>query len=97
MNQPTKTLKTRVDIGGSECLSEEAEYQEEELEKLMAEVEQMAEKIIEYRSTLRDQFKNTFTLCLSAQRPALPGIEPGSEPGPSGEHQLNQGSFTYLA
>ncbi|KAH7577897.1 hypothetical protein JRO89_XS01G0313200 [Xanthoceras sorbifolium] len=86
LNDPTKTLETRVETRGSECGSGESDCEEVELEKLESDVKQMAQKILEYRTTLPDQLKNTFALILSAQRPALPGIEFVSEPGPSGEH-----------
>ncbi|TXG62841.1 hypothetical protein EZV62_009835 [Acer yangbiense] len=86
LNDPTKTLETRVEIRSSECGSGEPECEEEELEKLESDVKQMAQRILEYRATLPDQLKNTFASILSAQRPALPGIEPQSEPGPSRDH-----------
>ncbi|KAK3194829.1 hypothetical protein Dsin_026139 [Dipteronia sinensis] len=91
LNDPTKTLETRVEIRSSECGSGEPECEEEELEKLESDVKQMAQRILDYRATLPDQLKNTFALILSAQRPALPGIEPQSEPGPSLDHNPDSG------
>ncbi|KAL5792439.1 hypothetical protein ACOSP7_001033 [Xanthoceras sorbifolium] len=91
LNDPTKTLETRVETRGSECGSGESDCEEVELEKLESDVKQMAQKILEYRTTLPDQLKNTFALILSAQRPALPGIEFVSEPGLSGEHNTDSG------
>ncbi|KAK2650334.1 hypothetical protein Ddye_017823 [Dipteronia dyeriana] len=91
LNDPAKTLETRVEIRSSECGSGEPECEEEELEKLESDVKQMAQRILEYRATLPDQLKNTFASILSAQRPALPGIEPQSEPGPSGDHNPDSG------
>ncbi|KAI9182384.1 hypothetical protein LWI28_024788 [Acer negundo] len=91
LNDPTKTLETHVEIRSSECGSGEPECEEEELEKLESDVKQMAQRILEYRATLPDQLKNTFASILSAQRPALPGIEPQSEPGPSRDHNPDSG------
>lgn len=57
----------------------------EEVEKLEADVTQMAQKILEYRTTLPDQLKSALASSLVAQRPPLPTHLPhGSEPGPSG-------------
>lgn len=90
LNDPPKTLETRVDIRGAECGSGESEPEEEDLQKLESDVKQMAQKILEYRATLPDQLKSTFASILSSQRPVLSGFESESEPGPSGEH--NRGS-----
>lgn len=90
LNDPPKTLKTRVDIRGAECGSGESEPEEEDVQKLESDVKQMAQKILEYRATLPDQLKSTFASILSSQRPVLSGFESESEPGPSGEH--NRGS-----
>ncbi|OMP00464.1 hypothetical protein COLO4_12704 [Corchorus olitorius] len=58
---------------------------EEDLEELESEVKKMAEKILEYRANVPDQLKSTLASILSAQRPNLPGIDDGSEPGTSQE------------
>ncbi|XP_044493838.1 uncharacterized protein LOC123217119 [Mangifera indica] len=94
LNDPPKTLETRVDIRGAECGSGESEPEEEDLQKLESDVKQMAQKILEYRATLPDQLKSTFASILSSQRPVLSGFESESEPGPSGEH--NRGSGEYV-
>ncbi|KAJ0052455.1 uncharacterized protein LOC116142612 [Pistacia vera] len=91
LNDPPKTLETRVDIRGAECGSGESEPEEEDLEKLESDVKQMAQKILEYRATLPDQLKNTFASILSSQRPVLPGFESGLEPGPSRDHNTDSG------
>ncbi|XP_057980892.1 uncharacterized protein LOC131166393 [Malania oleifera] len=62
----------------------------EELEKLEAQVTQMAQQILHYRETLPDQLKDIFASTLIAQRPLLPLVEYESEPGPSGDP--NQGA-----
>ncbi|GFZ06856.1 hypothetical protein Acr_18g0010260 [Actinidia rufa] len=67
---------------------------DEELEKLEADVSEMAEKILEYRTTLPDQLKNAIASTLAAQRPVFPTRNTdGSEPGPSGNP--NPGTFLY--
>lgn len=92
LNDPPKTLETRVEIRGAECGSEESEPEEDDLEKLESDVKQTAQKILEYRATLPDHLKSTFASILSSQRPVLPGFESRIEPGPSGDH--NPGSFS---
>lgn len=68
-------------------LKEAAE--EEELLKLEEEVEQMAQKVLEYRTTLPDQLTCTLSSLLTAQRPVLveegPEPETGALPGPNSE------------
>ncbi|XVE77133.1 hypothetical protein DITRI_Ditri13aG0037400 [Diplodiscus trichospermus] len=85
LNNRLKTLDTRVGNQRSESEHES----EENLEELEAEVKKMAEKILEYRSTIPDQLKTTLGSILSTQRPNLPGIDGGSEPGPSGERNAD--------
>ncbi|KAJ4726940.1 Eukaryotic translation initiation factor 3 subunit C like [Melia azedarach] len=91
LNDPTKTLETRIGIRGAECGSGESEAEEEELEKLESDVKQMAQKILEYRAALPDQLKNTFASILSAQRPVFPGSESWLEPGLFGEQKSDSG------
>uniref|UniRef100_A0A5B6YUL1 Uncharacterized protein n=1 Tax=Davidia involucrata TaxID=16924 RepID=A0A5B6YUL1_DAVIN len=58
----------------------------EELDKLEADVKQMAQKILEYRATLPDQVKNTLASIIDSQRPVVAThLDEGSEPGPSGD------------
>ncbi|KAL8028208.1 hypothetical protein ABFX02_14G144100 [Erythranthe guttata] len=56
--------------------------EEEEIQRLEEEVEQMAQKILEYRTTLPDQLSCTLSSLLSSQRPVLPThlVDPGPEP-----------------
>ena len=61
--------------------SEEEEEEEEENEELERDVKQMAEKLLQYRTTLPDHLRSTFSSVLTAQRPVLP---PPSESAPSG-------------
>ncbi|KAM7508662.1 hypothetical protein LguiA_019115 [Lonicera macranthoides] len=57
-----------------------------EVKNLEAEVNQMAEKILQYRSTLPDQLKTTLASILAAQRPVvLTRFDDGSEPCPSSD------------
>ncbi|KAH8488653.1 hypothetical protein Peur_059696 [Populus x canadensis] len=69
----------------------EEEEEVEKLEKLETEVKQMAKKILEYRTTLPDQLKTTVASLLSSQRPVLPHLDSGSDPGPSGELKPDSG------
>ena len=79
-----ETLRSEMDCDGDD----------EELEKLESDVKEMAEKILEYRTTLPDQLKNALASTLAAQRPVFSNrITDGSEPGPSGNP--NPGTFLY--
>ncbi|CAN0824786.1 hypothetical protein LINGRAHAP2_LOCUS214 [Linum grandiflorum] len=69
---------------GSQPEFEEVTIEEEELDGLAEEVQQMANKIQEYRATLPDQLKTTLASLLSSQRTLVPEID-SSGPGPSGE------------
>lgn len=62
-SQQHREMKRRV---GS---SEEEEEENEELER---DVKQMAEKLLQYRTTLPDHLRSTFSSVLTAQRPVLP-------------------------
>ncbi|XP_065859542.1 uncharacterized protein [Euphorbia lathyris] len=98
-NPPTETLTTAVEnsrgpeesepVTGEE--DDEEEVGEQELEKLEMEAEEMAKKILEYRATLPDQLKTTLTSILSSQRPSLPDIDSGSDPGPARESTSDSG------
>jgi hypothetical protein len=80
-----KTLGTHEDVRPSE------EEEEEEVEKLEADVKEMAQKILEYRAALPDQLRTTLASALSAQRPVLPD---GLGPAPLGA--LNTGHASRL-
>lgn len=86
LNNKLKTLETRIDNRHAE--SEPGS--EDELEELEWDVKKMAEKILEYRATIPDQLKTTLDSILSTQRPNLAGIDDGSEPGPSAEHNASR-------
>ncbi|XP_062155002.1 uncharacterized protein LOC133863044 [Alnus glutinosa] len=71
-----KTLGAREDARSSE-------EEEEEVEKLEADVKEMAHKILEYRATLPDQLRTTLASALAAQRPVSPdglGLAPSGAP-----------------
>ncbi|XP_059651419.1 uncharacterized protein LOC132299014 [Cornus florida] len=69
----------------------------EELDKLEADVNRMAQRILEYRTTLPDQLKNTLASVLASQRPVLvTHPEDGSEPGPSGYPNPDAGGLIQL-
>lgn len=71
---------------------EDEEEENYEVKNLEAEVNQMAEKILQYRSTLPDQLKTTLASILAAQRPVvLTRFDDGSEPCPSSDP--NPGKF----
>ncbi|KAM7261148.1 hypothetical protein ACFE04_026623 [Oxalis oulophora] len=53
---------------------------EEDLEMVESEVKQMAVKILEYRDTLPDQLKTSFTSLLSSQRPLTYPHQDSGEP-----------------
>jgi hypothetical protein len=60
-----------------------SEEEEEEVEKLEADVKEMAHKILEYRATLPDQLRTTLASALAAQRPVSPdglGLAPSGAP-----------------
>ncbi|KAK4411386.1 hypothetical protein Sango_0211600 [Sesamum angolense] len=71
----------------------------EEVLKLEAEVQQMAEKLLEYRATLPDQLHSTLSSLLASQRPVSlarlsveeSGPEAGTPPRPEAEAGATQG------
>ncbi|KAK4787655.1 hypothetical protein SAY86_011488 [Trapa natans] len=69
---------------------------EEDLEQLELEVQNMAEKILHYRSTLSEQLKNAFAVLASAHRPEFPQVDSGSEPRPSGAPRQGNMAFPKL-
>lgn len=86
-----KTLGTREDVRTSE------EEEEEELEKLEADVKEMAQKILEYRAALPDQLRTTLASALSAQRPVLPdGLGPAPSGAPNTGHVSSFVWFFYF-
>lgn len=54
-----------------ELEEEDEEEEEEEVQKLEEEVKEMAQKILDYRTTLPDQLKSTLASVLTAQRPVI--------------------------
>ncbi|KAL0428876.1 UNVERIFIED_CONTAM: hypothetical protein Sradi_0513600 [Sesamum radiatum] len=72
---------------------------EEELLKLEEEVQEMAEKLLEYRATLPDKLDSTLSSLLASQRPLSPtclavegsGLESGTPPRPDAEAGATQG------
>lgn len=86
-----KTLGAREDARSSE------EEEEEEVEKLEADVKEMAHKILEYRATLPDQLRTTLASALAAQRPVSPdglGLAPSGAPNTG--HVSRFSSFFYF-
>ncbi|XP_047323187.1 uncharacterized protein LOC124926907 [Impatiens glandulifera] len=91
---PQTLISTIAHTGDSE-LEEEEDQEEEELENLEAEVKEMAQRILEYRTTMPEQFKRALESTLSAQRPFMPApnlllersaaAEPSSHGGPNEE------------
>ncbi|XP_011093143.1 uncharacterized protein LOC105173171 [Sesamum indicum] len=79
-------------------LQEAAE--EEEVLKLEEEIEQMAQKALEYRTTLPDQLISTLSSLLAFQRPVLPTYlidevaepETRTPPAPDSEAGVSQGA-----
>lgn len=84
----------------------EAEEEEEEIEKIEAEVKEMGEKILNYRTTLPLQLKSSLSSILAAQRPIIlpthfdsgsesqPG--PSTHPGPDGVRPIGSGNGALL-
>lgn len=62
----------------------------EELQNLEADVNQMAQTILHFRTSLPDQLKKTLASLLAAQRPVLP-LESASVPGPSKDPSTDAG------
>ncbi|KAL0339423.1 UNVERIFIED_CONTAM: hypothetical protein Sangu_1464400 [Sesamum angustifolium] len=83
--------------GDAADLQEAAE--EEEVLKLEEEIEKMAQKVLEYRTTLPDQLTSNLSSLLAFQRPVLPThlidevAEPETRtpPGPDSEAGVSQG------
>lgn len=72
------SLETHIDSRRAESEPDS----EDDLEELESDVKKMAEKILEYRSTIPDQLKATLASVLSSQAPDFSGID---EAGSSGE------------
>ncbi|KZV57641.1 hypothetical protein F511_03101 [Dorcoceras hygrometricum] len=75
MSIPTQN-DDESEIGGEE---------EDEVLKLEEEVERMAEKVLEYRTSLPNQLTSTLASLLSAQRPIIPDPEVGTVSGSGSE------------
>ncbi|MED6220040.1 hypothetical protein PIB30_041296 [Stylosanthes scabra] len=65
LNKASKVVRTQEGVRSSQS-------EDSDLESLESELKQMANKILEYRSTLSDQLKSTLLYVLDAQRPLLP-------------------------
>lgn len=77
---------------------------DDELEKLESDVNQIAEKILEYRQSLPDQLSNTLASILTSQRPVIlthfdNELEPGTsdKPSPESGRPVESGPTTLLA
>ncbi|KAK4418635.1 hypothetical protein Salat_2276300 [Sesamum alatum] len=72
---------------------------EEEVLKLEEQVQQMAEKLLEYRATLPDQLGSTLSSLLASQRPVSLTRLAVEEPGPRSRERLPTGCRrrSYLA
>ncbi|KAL4353455.1 hypothetical protein GQ457_06G032080 [Hibiscus cannabinus] len=79
LNNKHKSVETRIDSRRAESELDS----EEDLEEVESDVKKMAEKILEYRSTIPKQLHATLASVLSSQRPDFSDV--GSEPGSSGE------------
>lgn len=67
---------------------------EEEVQKLEEEVKEMAQKILDYRTTLPDQLKSTLVSVLAAQRPVIhTHFDSGSESISGTSSDPHQGIF----
>ena len=62
----------------------------EELEELEADVKDMAQKLLHYRTTLPVQLKSTFTSILSSQRPPFLEFVSGSDLEAAGQSDSGQ-------
>ncbi|XP_010255378.1 PREDICTED: uncharacterized protein LOC104596064 isoform X2 [Nelumbo nucifera] len=90
--------RTLEDLSSEERGEDDQEEEElENLEKLEAEVKQMAQRILEYRTTLPDQFKSTLSSILVSQRPILPHFDIAAEPGISGDRTPDGGEHVQLS
>ncbi|XAR63066.1 hypothetical protein NMG60_11022875 [Bertholletia excelsa] len=84
MANQSQNQSLRSEFGRGDMEKELEEEEEEEVGRLEGEVKHMAQKILDYRTTLPDQLKNALTASLAAQRPPIPThLVDGSEPGPS--------------
>lgn len=74
--------------------NEEEGGEEEEVQKLEEEVKEMAQKILDYRTTLPDQLKSTLVSVLAAQRPVIhTHFDSGSESISGTSSDPHQGIF----
>ncbi|CAI9101821.1 OLC1v1039237C1 [Oldenlandia corymbosa var. corymbosa] len=65
--------------------------EEDEVEKLEAQVNEMAQKLLNYRATFPDQLKSTLSSVLVARRPLIPThFDSGSESEPGTSDDPNQ-------
>ncbi|XVF80062.1 hypothetical protein PTKIN_Ptkin15bG0040400 [Pterospermum kingtungense] len=87
INNKLKTLESRIINQRAESKLEPES--EDDLQELESDVRKMTEKILECRSAIPDQLKTTLASILSTHRPNLPGVNGGSEAGPSGENNAD--------
>ncbi|XP_073158494.1 uncharacterized protein [Henckelia pumila] len=66
--------------------------EEDEVSKLKKEVERMAEKVLDYRTSLPNQLTSTLASLLSSQRPIVPDPEVGMVTGSDSEVGVSQGA-----
>ncbi|XP_075474373.1 uncharacterized protein LOC142505318 isoform X2 [Primulina tabacum] len=71
--------------------SEVREEEEDEVLKLEEEVERMAEKVLDCRTSLPYQLTSTLASLLSSQRPIVPELEVGTDTGSDSEVGVGQG------
>lgn len=81
--------QTRETLAQEEVELGNEEGEEDQVEELQAEVNEMARKILQYRTTLPDQLKYTLSSVLVARRPAVFPTHfdsgPESQSGPSND------------
>ncbi|KGN56521.1 uncharacterized protein LOC101223085 [Cucumis sativus] len=89
--------KPGEDAGVSGFEPEETEP-DSELEELELEVQQMAQRILHYRSTLSAQIKSSFCSLLESSRPLAIASEPGisARPDHEDDEQTTRGEDTNL-
>ncbi|XP_075474372.1 uncharacterized protein LOC142505318 isoform X1 [Primulina tabacum] len=77
--------------------SEVREEEEDEVLKLEEEVERMAEKVLDCRTSLPYQLTSTLASLLSSQRPIVPELEVGTDTGSDSEVGVGQENFPLYA
>jgi len=72
LNPPTQKVFQFLPTMASETVETHEAEQNSEVEKLESDLKQMAQKILEYRTTLPDELSSTLRSILDAHRPYLP-------------------------